>query len=147
MDNEQAMLNLAGDLEKQEADWKALGWQINPWPLTTCAFIVLMTALDGERYALRVQGDQYPAEAPDVIPVDPETGQSGVVTAWPNCEGFRKPNDLCLPYTRTGYALHPDWRKHSAFGWFPDKSTVMLTLDCLYGRLNDPTHYHGRCDQ
>lgn len=146
MDNKQALLNLQADMERHMEEWSTLGWQITPWPLTSPTFVVYLPALDGERYAFRVTADNYPLAAPHVIPIDPETGRSDVRTAWPRCDGFRfEASDLCLPYTRTGYSLHPDWVRHSLWKWDERESTVRVTLESLFNRLNDSNRYQGRC--
>lgn len=140
----QALFDLMSDMEVHYDEWTSLGWRFSPWPLTSPTFVVYLPALAGEVYALRVNGDNYPAYAPHVIPIDPDTGRDDVRTAWPLCNGFRVDSrDLCLPYTRTGYNLHPEWLRHPVWKW--DGSDVRVTLESLFNRLNDSCHYQGRC--
>jgi len=145
VDDQQALFNLDADLSLKVALWAEFGWEIIPWPLISTTFTVAMPARDGQRYFLRVTADNYPKFAPRVLPVDSETGSSQLIAAWPRCRGFRfGSQDLCLPYTRSGYSLHPEWLGHPIWGWNPNTSTIALTLESLAALFLDPDAYQGR---
>lgn len=63
-----------------------------------------------ERFTARLAWTDYPGDLPaSVIFLDPATGQTGVMSAWPTGAGFRPPTDICATWTREGYQVHPEW--------------------------------------
>jgi hypothetical protein len=142
MDRDQAILNVASDVEQLRVRAKETGWSIEgPDDLEV---FVTIGANDGERYCIRFECTEYPDAAFSVLPVDPATKSPSVIKAWPNCDGFRPPNDLCMPLSREGYALHPEWRSDPLWRWNPTGNPLLRVVEELEARLNDPTKYRGR---
>lgn len=148
MDSVQARINLQIDLEKIADVIAENGWTIEPWPLTsTTLFATMKSAIDNERYTMRVIGDDYSDVPPSVKCVTRDTHEVNDPKAWPNCEGFRLPPtaDLCLSVSREGLMqLHPDWMKDRRYGWSSSGNPIWYVLQSLQDRLNDPNKYHGR---
>jgi hypothetical protein len=148
MDPIQARINLMKDLERLADVIAEAGWTITPWPLTSTTFLVAMTsAIDKERYTMRLVVDEYPDLPPSIKCVNPETKEPNDATAWPRCEGFRPPPtaDLCLSVSREGLMqLHPDWMKDRRYRWSSDGNPIWYVLQSLQDRINDPNKYQGR---
>jgi len=73
-------------------------------------WVELHPAADPEQtYVVRLIWHAYPHAAPSVTFV-PEVGACpGEMAAWPRIPGYRAPNDICMPFTAEGYALHVEW--------------------------------------
>ncbi|MEA2677351.1 MAG: hypothetical protein QOJ81_1492 [Chloroflexota bacterium] len=104
----------------------------------------MISKVDGESYTLRFIADGYPDAAPSVKPIDPETGSPDVRTAWPECDGFRVPTDLCMPLSAEGYAVHPDWANDPALRWSSTGNALLRVLEELQIQIDNPARYRGR---
>jgi hypothetical protein len=62
-----------------------------------------------ETYVVRLHWSTYPHAAPSVQFAAAVGGPTGVSSAWPQIPGYRPPNDICMPFTAEGLALHPEW--------------------------------------
>jgi hypothetical protein len=148
MDPVQARINLQADLENIADVIAAEGWTIEPWPLTSTTFFVMMQSdIDKDAYTMRLVGDDYPDQPLSIKCVTRDTHDSNDVKAWPSCEGFRPPPtaDLCLSISREGlFQAHPDWMKDRRYQWSPEGNPIWHVLHSLQDRLNDPGKYHGR---
>lgn len=146
MDPLQSKINLAADLERITAEIAECGWTIEPWPITDLTIVVtIMSVIDKEKYCLLLACDDYPEKPPSIKCVRPGTRDPNEVKAWPDCEGFRAPTDLCLSISREGLLqLHPDWSKDRRYAWETSGNPIWYVLSSLQDRLNDPTKYHGR---
>ena len=139
----QTELNLAADVQKLRDVAEAEGWEIDgPHGLTV--FVTMTSSIDDNSYCIRFECSGYPDQPFSVKPVDPETKESGVVRAWPACEGFRPPNDLCMPLCREGYALHPEWTKDPRWRWDSTGNPLHRVVDELQARIDDSAKYQGR---
>lgn len=63
----------------------------------------------GQTYVVRLVWQAYPHAAPSVTFVREVGGRAGDAAAWPSIPGYRAPNDICMPFTAEGYAIHPEW--------------------------------------
>jgi hypothetical protein len=149
----QALVCLRADLEKLGGNQAVAGhysvgeagWIIEPWPLTDTAFFVAMKARDGESYTMRLSCDGYPQLPPSIACVDSSTHDQQVRKAWPECEGFRPTNDLCMNISREGLlSLHPDWQKDPRYMWCADGNPIEAVLWALQDRLLS-AKYVRRC--
>lgn len=102
------------------------------------------SGIDCERYRLRLGCDGYPDMAPSIKPIDPVTGQSDSVRAWPSCDGFRPVGDICMPLTAEGFALHPEWMNDPALRWISTGNPILRVLEELQAQLDNPMKYRGR---
>ena len=141
MSDLQAELNLRADAEAlhlgREHDWIVEG----PNGLVVD---VRLTAIDREHYWLRFVCDGYPDRPFSVKPLDYLTKNTAILSAWPSCEGFRPPTDLCMPVCAEGFALHPEWQSDPRLRWRSEGNPLLRVLEELQVRLNDPTKYRGR---
>jgi hypothetical protein len=62
-----------------------------------------------QTYVVRLTWKAYPHAAPSVTFVLEVGGSPGDMAAWPLIPGYRAPNDICMPFTAEGYAVHPEW--------------------------------------
>ena len=100
MSESEARLALTADVEELRTAGTDHGWEIvGHEDLVVIADVV--SRIDREQYRLRLACDGYPDKAPSIKPVDPATGQSDNVKAWPSCDGFRPVGDICMPLTAT----------------------------------------------
>ncbi len=105
----------------------------------------MRSAIDGERYSLRLIWTEYPDEPPSIVCFDPATGRVDVQSAWPDCDGFRPGQpDLCLPLSAEGYAAHSEWKTDPVKRWTADGNVLLRVLDELQAVLNSRSHYRGR---
>lgn len=73
-------------------------------------WIELHPAADPEQtYVVRLIWQTYPHAAPSVTFVHQVGDCPGNMAAWPRIPGYRAPNDICMPFTAEGYALHVEW--------------------------------------
>lgn len=143
MDRLQAELNLATDVEEVRRHGADLGWIVDG-PAEIEVYIALTSHVDGEVYVIWFHCPGYPDDAFSVKPVDPESKDPSAACAWPRCEGFRPPNDLCMPLCAEGYALHPEWRTDPRWRWESKGNPLLRVAEELQARLDDPTKYQGR---
>jgi hypothetical protein len=146
MDPLQAKLNLEADLNRIADIIAENGWEIQPWPITDVTLVISMASvIDKEKYCLLLACDDYPEKPPSIKCVTPGTRNSNETKAWPNCEGFRAPTDLCLSISREGLMqLHPDWSRDTRYAWTATGNPIWYVLSSLQDRLNDSTKYHSR---
>lgn len=121
------------------------GWYIALSGPTTIE-VAMASAIDDERYSLRLVWPEYPEQPPSIACFDPVTGVVEVQTAWPECSGFRPGSawDLCLPLSREGFAAHPEWSNDPAMRWNSEGNALLRVLDELQAILNSGRHYQRR---
>jgi hypothetical protein len=143
MDPRQAELNLAADVRDVRLEAENRRWVVEgPDGLTV--YVTISSHIDSEAYCIRFQCPNYPDEPFSVKPVDAETKESSVATAWPSCDGFRPPSDLCMPLSAEGYRLHPEWSNDPRWRWNPRGNPLLRVVEELQARINDPSKYRGR---
>jgi hypothetical protein len=143
MDSLQAELNLAEDVRALRLQAEERGWGVEG-PNDLEVFVTIPSLIDRESYCIRFRCPGYPEEPFSVKPVDPETKDPSIVRAWPSCDGFRPPSDLCMPLSAEGYALHPEWRNDPRWRWDPRGNPLLRVVEELETRVNDPSKYRGR---
>lgn len=122
-----------------EAHWKITR------PESTTIEVEIASDVDGQRYYLRFVWPDYPDQPPSISCFDPITGEIEVPSAWPNCDGFRPGSwDICLPLSREGFALHPEWTRDALLQWNSDGNALLKVLDELQVILNSKSRYRGR---
>jgi|GraSoiStandDraft_11_1057310.scaffolds.fasta_scaffold366497_2 hypothetical protein len=105
-------------------------------------WLVLRPAREpGEEYAARLKWTRHPHEPPSVTFTAGVGGPVGVMSAWPQIPGYRAPNDICMPFTAEGYALHVDW-KTGPDAWDPTGNTYLRVATQLQDDLDH--RYQGR---
>lgn len=104
----------------------------------------MTSRVDGESYRLRLSCLGYPDSPPSVMPIDPETGRSDMVRAWPACEGFRPVGDICMPLTAEGFALHPEWMNDPALRLISSGNPILRVFEELQAQIDNPRKYRGR---
>ena len=133
-----------GDLPEAKRVAAETGWRINRTEPTAIE-VDMRSAVDGERYSLRLVWPEYPDGPPSIVCFDPSTCRVDVPSAWPDCDGFRPGQpDLCLPLSVEGFAAHPEWRNDGSKRWSADGNALLRVLDELQAVLNSRSHYRGR---
>lgn len=143
MSESEARLALAADAAELRASGAERGWVIVEHE-DLVVVVDVISRIDRESYRLRLSCDGYPDRAPSIKPIDPTTGQSANVRAWPACDGFRPVGDICMPLTAEGFALHPEWMNDPALRWISTGNPILRVLEELQGQIDNPTKYHGR---
>lgn len=143
MDPRQAALNLVADVQTLEERAKEQDWEVDG-PEGLEVFVRMRSALDGEAYWFRFFCEDYPDRPFSVLLVDAETKNLGVVSAWPRCEGFRPPQDICMPLSKEGFATHPEWNNDPLWRWDSRGNPLWRVVEELQVKLNDPNKYQGR---
>lgn len=123
-----ARLNFEDDLAEaqaqQESDWKIE----DRGDLTAWVTVAPISAAD-EKFTAQMVWKDYPGSEPaSVVFVDPETGATGVQSAWPTALGFRPPTDICSNWTAEGFALHPEWRSDATLRWDPRGNPLLASI-------------------
>ena len=132
------------DLPEAERVAADAGWRINRTGQTAIE-VDMRSAIDGERYSLRLVWSEYPDEPPSIVCFDPATRGADVQSAWPDCDGFRPgQSDLCLPLSVEGFAAHPEWKNDPSKRWSADGNALLRVLDELQAVLSSRSHYRGR---
>jgi hypothetical protein len=139
----EALLALAADVEVVRAVAEDLGWTL----IEHNALVVVVemsSRVDAETYRLRFVCPGYPEHAPSIMPIDPTTGGSDTVAAWPSCAGFRPVSDICMPLSAEGFALHPAWNDDPTLSWIPSGNPLLRVLEELQAQIDNPAKYRGR---
>ena len=132
------------DLPEAERVAAEAGWHLTRTG-EAAVEVDMQSAIDDERYSLRLVWSEYPDEAPSIVCFDPATGGVDLHSAWPDCDGFRPGQpDLCLPLSAEGFATHPEWRTDPVKRWSADGNVLLRVLDELQAVLNSRSHYRGR---
>lgn len=143
MSESEARLVLAADVGGVTAAADDRGWTVVGHDgLVVVAEIT--SRVDAETYRLRLSCDGYPDRAPSIKPIDPESGLSDVVRAWPACDGFRPVGDICMPITAEGFGLHPEWASDPTLRWISSGNPLLRVLEELQAQIDNPTKYRGR---
>ncbi len=145
MNQIQAGLNLAKDLEQVGAVAGGAGWDVSS-PDKLTVEISIRSSVDGERYSLHFRCTDYPDQPPSIVCFDKASGSHQVRSAWPQCQGFRADSswDLCLPLSAEGFKVHPEWQNDPQKRWNSNGNPLLRVIDEIQLRLNDPTKYSGR---
>jgi hypothetical protein len=143
MDPRQAALNLRADVEAMRERAEEEGWEILG-PTGLEVLIKVTSSLDAEAYWIRFLCDNYPDAPFSVLPIDIDSRSTAVVAAWPRCEGFRPPQDICMPISREGFATHPEWNNDPLWRWDSRGNPLLRVVEEIQIKLNDPTKYQGR---
>ena len=143
MDRLQAELNLAADVKGLRHQAATNGWEVEG-PDGLNVYITMRSRLDDESYVMWFHCPGYPDDPFSIKPVDAESKDASVGHAWPSCNGFRPPNDICMPLCAEGYALHPEWRTDPRWRWNASGNPVLRVAEELQARLDDATKYNGR---
>jgi hypothetical protein len=139
----QAQLALGADLSKIRRLASERGWTIGR--RNGLEVLISMTSrIDAESYVLRFIAAAYPDSAPSIKPVDPTSGTSETRSAWPDCDGFREPTDLCMPLSAEGYAVHPEWQRDPMLRWDSAGNPLLRVLEELQAHINNTAKYRGR---
>jgi hypothetical protein len=128
--------------------WK---WQDNVEGLIARAEF---TALDGERFILQGEFDEYKAKPPFLEFEEPDTGMRGTRKAYPKSnDSFFHPNGpiICAPFSRKAYReVHKRWQfgdwmtsKENGVNW-AQYSTIAGMFALVYNRITHPDCYKGR---
>jgi hypothetical protein len=139
----QAELALQADLVEIRKHARARHWTVGRRSGLEVA-IAMTSKVDAESYTLRFVAAGYPDSAPSIKPIDPETRSSDVRTAWPDCDGFRVPTDLCMPLSAEGYAVHPEWPNDPALRWSSTGNPLLRVLEELQIQIDNRARYRGR---
>lgn len=126
-------------------------WQDDVDALTTRAEI---TALDGERFILCGEFDDYKAKPPLLEFEDPGSGERGTTKAYPKGHDsfFHSTGPIiCAPFSRKAYKqVHSKWRfgdwitsRENGVNW-SQYSTMAGMFTLIYARLTHPDYYRGR---
>jgi len=95
-----------------------------------------------EDYVVRIHWETYPHAPPSVKFATAIGGRLEVTSAWPLISGYRPSSfDICQPFTREGFALHPEWQTTTE-RW-PVTGNVFLWVAQILQRDLD-TRYEGR---
>jgi hypothetical protein len=143
MSESEALLALAADVEETRTGAAERGWAVQ----THDGLVVVLdltSAVDKEVYRLQLACLGYPDRAPSITLVDPATGRSNVVRAWPACDGFRPPTDICMPLSAEGFVVHPEWMNDPALRWSSSGNPLLRVLEEIQAHLDNPARYHGR---
>jgi hypothetical protein len=143
MSESEARLALAADVDELRTAGTERGWVIVGQE-DLVVVVDVVSRIDREPYRLRLSCDGYPDTAPAIKPIDPVTGQSDHVRAWPACDGFRPVGDICMPLTAEGFALHPEWINDPALRWISTGNPILRVLEELQAQIDNPTKYRGR---
>lgn len=140
----QSLLALQADLQAglMREEIRHFGWKIEPEPVTSLTFYVTMASrVDNRKWTLRFECTNYREWPPSIQCVNPETKDPSDASAWPQCQGFRPPVDLCMNISREGLLqLHPDWQRTS-FKWTDSGNPIYYVLVSIQTRLDDPSKY------
>ncbi len=98
-------------------------------------------ATPAETYFVRLRWMSYPHAAPSVLFTTAVGGQTGVTSAWPQIPGYRPPNDICMPFTAEGLALHSEWNT-GPDAWTPALNPYLRVITQLQDDLDN--RYAGR---
>ena len=143
MSETEARLALAEDIVEVRDSAGDRGWTIVSHEGLVVT-VDLTSRIDSQTYRLRLACDGYPDSAPSVKPIDPETGRSDTVRAWPACDGFRPVGDICMPLTAEGFALHPEWTNDPALRWISSGNPLLRVLEEFQAHIDNPAKYRGR---
>jgi hypothetical protein len=95
-----------------------------------------------ECFVARLAWSIYPHRPPSIAFCDGVGGPTNVMGAWPRIPGYRAPNDICMPFTAEGFALHPDWA-NGPNGWRPSPNPYLRVVTQLQDDLD--CRCTGRC--
>jgi hypothetical protein len=105
-------------------------------------WLTLRPASESEQiYVARLTWTRHPHDPPSVTFTVGVGGDSGVVAAWPRVAGYRAPNDICMPFTAEGFALHVEWNT-GPDAWVPNGNTYLRVATQLQDDLDH--RYQGR---
>ncbi len=82
IDDLQAALNLAEDVDRLQPYAEEDGWSVSG-PNDLVVYVTIASAIDGESYCLRFECQGYPDDPFSIKPVDPDTKDSAMTSAWP----------------------------------------------------------------
>jgi hypothetical protein len=94
-----------------------------------------------ETYFVRLRWTSHPHAAPSVLFATAVGGQLGISSAWPQIPGYRPPNDICMPFTAEGLALHAEWAS-GPDAWTPTPNPYLRVVAQLQDDLD--IRYAGR---
>lgn len=94
-----------------------------------------------ETFVARLTWTAYPHAPASITFTDGIRGVTGVVAAWPQAPGYRPPNDICMPFTAEGFALHPEWRTGPT-AWSTQGNPFLWTVTQIQDDLDH--RYQGR---
>lgn len=95
-----------------------------------------------ERYIARVEWFSYPYEPPSIKFATEVRGSLTVTSAWPLITGYRAGSyDICRPFTREGFALHPEWRVGST-AWPTEGNPFLWVVQTMQFHFDN--EYQGR---
>lgn len=125
------------------ADAAAAMWELKRGdPLEFTARVSPIKAPD-EVFIARFTWAVYQDEAPSLKFIDPTTRRVDVAEAWPQCDGFRPTSfDACVPWTKEGQQLHPEWAHSAATRWPASGNSILHVMHTLQYTLD--YHFHGR---
>jgi hypothetical protein len=98
-------------------------------------------AASDESYFVRLCWDKYPYAAPSVLFATAVGGELGVMRAWPLIPGYRPPNDICMPFTAEGYAIHQEWT-NGPTAWDASGNPYLRVVEQIQNDLDN--RYGGR---
>lgn len=94
-----------------------------------------------ETYFVRLVWSQYPHAAPSVLFASGVAGELGQARFWPVIPGYRPPNDICMPFTSEGFALHAEWAT-GPHAWIMNGNPFLRVTQQLQDDLDN--RYSGR---
>jgi hypothetical protein len=96
-----------------------------------------------EVFVARFSWTIYQDEGPSLKFIDPATGRIDVPEAWPQCDGFRPTSfDACVPWTKEGQQLHPEWALSPATRWPASGNSILHVMHLLQDVLDH--NFQGR---